>query len=93
VASRLKRFLRGNEEKMWYIEAQEYLDEAKIKLENAKDIIKNEIKTFLAIKQYITNELIIDEYNKLDAIKYRLKNLKQIIEKMEEIISDAEGQR
>ena len=91
IIGRLKKLVKKNEEKTWYIETLENLDEAKIKLENAKDTIKDEIKVFRKVKQYMANELIIDKYNKLDIIKYRLENLKQIIEKIEEIIWEAES--
>jgi predicted nucleotide-binding protein (sugar kinase/HSP70/actin superfamily) len=64
------------------------LNEAKVNLENAKDSIKDRIKEFSEIREYLSNELLTDEFNKLDAIKYRLEGLKEMIEETEEIILD-----
>ncbi len=63
-----------------YIEILERLNEAKVSLENAKDSIKDRIKGLNEIKEYLSNELITDEFNKLDAIKHRLEGIKDIIE-------------
>ena len=71
-----------------YIEILQCLNEAKVNLENAKDSIKDRIKEFSEIREYLSNELLTDEFNKLDAIKYRLEGLKEMIEETEEIILD-----
>jgi len=91
IIDRLKKLVKKNEEKTWYIETLENLCEATIKLKNAKDIVKDEIELFRSVRKYMGNELIEDKYKKLDVIKYRLERLKEIIEKIEEIIIDAEG--
>ncbi len=71
-----------------YIEILERLNEAKVNLENAKDSIKDRIKEFRETREYLSNELITDEFNKLDAIKYRLEGIKDIIEEIENVILD-----
>jgi hypothetical protein len=83
--------LRGSHPKTadtQYIEILQCLNEAKVNLENAKDSIKDRIKEFSEIREYLSNELLTDEFNKLDAIKYRLEGLKEMIEETEEIILD-----
>ena len=74
-----------------YIEILECLNETKVNLENAKDSIKGRIKEFSEIKEYLGNELITDEFEKLDIIKHRLEGLKEMIEEMEEIILDLQS--
>jgi hypothetical protein len=71
-----------------YIEILEHFNEAKVNLENAKDLIRGRIKEFSEIREYLSNELITDEFNKLDVIKYRLERIKGIIEEIENIIRD-----
>jgi len=71
-----------------YIEILECLNEAKVNLENAKDSIRDRIKEFREIREYLGNELITDEFEKLDVIKHRLEGLKKMIEEMEKIILD-----
>jgi len=93
MIDRLKKLVKKNEEKTWYIETLENLHEAIIKLENAKDMVKDEIESFRSVREYMASESIEDEYKKLDVIKYRLERLKEIIEKMEEIILDAKAPR
>ena len=93
MIDRLKKLVKKNEEKTWYIETLENLHEAIIKLENAKDMVKDEIESFRSVREYMANESIEDEYKKLDVIKYRLERLKEIIEKMEKIILDAKALR
>jgi hypothetical protein len=67
------------------------LNEAIVNLENAKDSIRNRIKKFSGIKEYLSNELITDELEKLDIIKHRLEGLKEMIEEIEEIIIDLQS--
>jgi len=74
-----------------YIEILEHFNEAKINLENAKDLIRDRIKEFSEIREYLSNELITDEFNKLDVIKYRLEHIKGIIEEIENIILDLQS--
>jgi len=74
-----------------YIEILQCLNEAKVNLENAKDSIRDRIKEFREIKEYLSNELIIDEFDKLDIIKYRLEGLKEMIKEMEDIILDLQS--
>jgi len=69
----------------------ERLREAKVDLENAKDSIRDRIKEFSEIKKYLSNELITDEFNKLDIIKHRLEGLKEMIEEIEDIILDLQS--
>ena len=71
-----------------YIEILQCLNEAKVNLENAKDSIRDILKEFREIKGYLSNELMTDEFEKLDIIKHRLEGLKEVIEEMEEIILD-----
>jgi len=70
-----------------YIEILERLNEAKVNLESAKDSIRDRIREFREIREYLGNELLTDEFNKLDAIKHRLEGLKEIIEETEGMIS------
>ena len=74
-----------------YIEILQCLNEAKVNLENAKDSIRDRIKEFREIREYLSNELIIDEFDKLDIIKYRLEGLKEMIKEMEDIILDLQS--
>jgi len=74
-----------------YIEILECLNEAKTNLENAKDSISNRIKEFREIREYLSNELITDEFGKLNVIKHRLDGLKEMIEEMEAIILDLQS--
>ena len=74
-----------------YIEILECLNEAKANLENAKDSISNRIKEFREIREYLSNELITDEFGKLNVIKHRLDGLKEMIEEMEAIILDLQS--
>jgi len=71
-----------------YLEILDCLDEAKVNLENAKDSIRDRIKRLSKIREYLGNELITDEFEKLDTIKHRLEGLKEIIEEIEDIILD-----
>jgi len=71
-----------------YLEILDCLDEAKVNLENAKDSIRDRIKRLSKIREYLGNELITDEFEKLDVIKHRLEGLKEMIEEMEKIILD-----
>jgi hypothetical protein len=74
-----------------YIEILECLNEAIVNLENAKDSIRNRINEFRGIREYLSNELITDELEKLNIIKHRLEGLKEMIEEMEEIIIDLQS--
>jgi hypothetical protein len=74
-----------------YIEILECLNEAKVNLENVKDSIRDRINEFREIREYLGNELTIDELEKLDLIKHRLEGLKEMIEEMEEIILDLQS--
>jgi len=74
-----------------YIEILECLDEAKVNLENAKDSIRDRIKRLSKIREYLGNELITDEFEKLDVIKHRLEGLKEMIEEIEDIILDLQS--
>ena len=74
-----------------YIEILECLNEAKVNLENAKDSIRDRIKRLSKIREYLGNELITDEFEKLDVIKHRLEGLKEMIEEMEKIIRDLQS--
>ena len=100
IIDRLKKLVKKREEKYMPIEILMYLDDAKIKLEKVKDAIKNEVKEYKKIRKirpHLSENLdsidlyIINESGKLYVIKNRLKELKEIIEKIEEIIIDAEG--
>jgi len=71
-----------------YIEILECLNETKVNLENVKGSIKDRIREFREIREYLSNELITDEFEKLDIIKHRLEGLKEMIEEMEGIIID-----
>ena len=71
-----------------YIEILECLNETKVNLENVKSSIKDRIREFREIREYLSNELITDEFEKLDIIKHRLEGLKEMIEEMEGIIID-----
>ncbi len=71
-----------------YIEILECLNEAKVNLEDTKYSIRDRIKEFSEIKEYLSNELIIDEFDKMDIIKHRLEGLKEVIEEIENIILD-----
>jgi len=75
-----------------YLEILDCLDEAKVNLENAKDSIRDRIKRLSKIREYLGNELITDEFEKLDVIKHRLEGLKEMIEEMEKIIRDLQDQ-
>jgi len=74
-----------------YLEILDCLDEAKVNLENAKDSIRDRIKRLSKIREYLGNELITDEFEKLDVIKHRLEGLKEMIEEMEKIIRDLQS--
>jgi len=74
-----------------YIEILECLNEAKVNLENAKDSIRDRIKRLSKIREYLGNELITDEFEKLDVIKHRLEGLKEMIEEIEDIILDLQS--
>ena len=74
-----------------YLEILDCLDEAKVNLENAKDSIRDRIKRLSKIREYLGNELITDEFEKLDVIKHRLEGLKEIIEEIEDIILDLQS--
>jgi len=74
-----------------YIEILECLNEAKVNLENVKDSIRDRINQFHEIREYLGNELTIDEFEKLDLIEHRLEGLKEMIEEMEEIILDRQS--
>jgi len=67
------------------------LNEAKVNLENVKDSIRDRINQFHEIREYLGNELTIDEFEKLDLIEHRLEGLKEMIEEMEEIILDRQS--
>lgn len=71
-----------------YIELLDHLNEAKVNLENAKDSIRDRVKGFHSVKKYLASELIREELDKLDVIKYRLKVLKEIIEEIEDAINE-----
>jgi hypothetical protein len=73
-----------------YIEILKLLDRAKIDLENVTDFVKDEIKTLNNIKEYLTIEERKEEFSQLNVIKFRLERLKEIIEKTEKIIQDAQ---
>jgi len=74
-----------------YLEILDCLDEAKVNLENAKDSIRDRIKRLSKIREYLGNELITDEFEKLDVIKHRLEGLKEMIEEIEDIILDLQS--
>ena len=74
-----------------YLEILDCLDKAKDNLENAKDSIRDRIKRLSKIREYLGNELITDEFEKLDVIKHRLEGLKEIIEEIEDIILDLQS--
>jgi len=71
-----------------YLEILDCLDEAKVNLEKAKDSIRDRIKEFREIREYLSNESITEEFEKLDVIKHRLEGLKEMIEEIENIILD-----
>jgi len=100
IIDRLKKLVKKREEKDLYIETLMYLDDAKIKLEEVKDAIKKEVKEYKKTRKFrlhlsenldLIDQYIINESGRLYVIRNRLKELKEIIEKIEEIIIDAEG--
>ena len=74
-----------------YIETLNRLERAKVDLMNVEDYIKDRIKTFNNIKEYLPKEHIQEEFDELSIIKYHLERLKEIIEDIEKIIQKAQG--
>ena len=102
IIDRLKKLIliKKNKEKTEAVELIFYLDEVKIKLEKIKDIIKKEAKEYKKIRKshpYLSGNMdpidqyIINEDGRLYVVRTRLKEIKKIIEKIEEIITDAQG--
>jgi len=100
IIDRLKKLVGKREEKVLPFEILMYLDDARLKLEKVKDAVKNEVKEYKKIRKsrpHLSENLDpIDQYiinvsGGLYVIENRLKELKEIIEKIEEIIIDAEG--
>jgi len=96
----LKKLLKKRKEEFMAIETLMYLDDAKVKLEEAKDAVKKEVKEYKKIRKLrphlsenldLVDQYIISESGRLYVIKNHLKELKEIIEKIEEMIIDAEG--
>jgi hypothetical protein len=87
----LKRILHAETGDDPYIETLDRLERARVDLMNVEDYVKDRIKTFNNIKEYLPKEHIQEEFDKLSAIKYHLERLKESIEDIEKIIQKAQG--
>jgi len=87
----LKRVLGHKTDDDPYIETLNRLERAKVDLMNVEDYVKDRIKTFNYIKEYLPKEHIQEEFGELGVIKYHLERLKEIIEDIEKIIQKAQG--
>jgi len=87
----LKRVLSHKTDDDPYIETLDRLERARVDLVNVEDYVKDRIKTFNNIKEYLPKEHIQEEFAKLSVIKYHLERLKESIEDIEKIIQKAQG--
>jgi len=74
-----------------FVKTLKRLESVRADLMNVEDYIKDRIKTFNNIKEYLPKEYIQEEFDKLSVIKYRLELLKESIEDIEKIIQKAQG--
>jgi hypothetical protein len=93
VFGKLKKLIRHGEddEETWFIKTLEFLDDARINLFNAEDLIKEEVILFCNVKDSLSISSRVGEYKKFDVIKYRLSIIKGTIERIEKALADAEG--
>jgi len=68
-----------------YREIIEYLKEAVLDLENAKDILRDRIKK---IRKYLDENLDEEQFEELQYLKSRLGDIEYIIEMIEDVIRD-----
>ena len=86
-----EKILRHKTDDDPYIETLNRLERARVDLMNVEDYVKDRIKTFNNIKEYLPKEHIQEEFDELSVIKYHLERLKEIIEDIEKIIQKAHG--
>jgi len=87
----LKRISHAETDDDPYIETLNRLERARVDLMNVEDYVKDRIKTFNNIKEYLPKKHIQEEFDELSVIKYHLERLKEIIEDIEKIIQKAQG--
>ena len=71
-----------------YKEIIDYLKEARLDLENAKDNIMNMIKK---IRAYLDENPDEEQFNEWQFLKSRLEDIEEIIEEIEDIILDLQS--
>jgi len=87
----LKRISHAEMDDDPYIETLNRLERARVDLMNVEDYVKDRIKTFNNIKEYLSKKHIQEEFDELSVIKYHLERLKEITEDIEKIIQKAQG--